>query len=664
MLPLDDDVLTLAGSSGPADAAFASFAAGGDTSHLSAVTRALQKLQDVFGHIPHIRAKGPHARSVVDALVRARRDEAAEAGGGAAVSGSNGVPAAGSTDARTVSVVLPAAPLGGGVRGAVEISAAVILDRSVDAVTPLLTPLTFEALLDEVMCGSSPAHTAVEGTVTQPATRPDGRPLPPFVAGSPPAAAALWNGTGIAYAMGAVDASLVVDDGDGDAAAAAGKAARPAPPPPPPGTRVAVHFNSNDRLFADLRGANVEAAGAVLAARARELAALQESIIGKKATSGGGGKGDAVSVADIRKLVKAIPGLQADKRSLRIAVALMEGVKAAANDPRFVARWQLERAALDEENLREALEVASALAANRAPLLRPLRLACLIAAIEGGGGLRSRALESLRRDLVAAYGFPRVIRALHALDASGLLTTRDGGGLGAGLVGGGSSWSTLRRVFRLTAAEVDPSDPADIHFVTSGYAPLSVRLVQAAIAPTYAAFTTLPGAVDGPAQQPAGDCDVSSWDAAPVSDALRLIPGPAVHLVQRVAGAAAQEVAAAGRRTTVLVVFIGGVAAIEIAALRWLSERSNVDYVTFSSGGIVSGHRLVASMVNPLENGMAGEAGGADDGDGDEARDDKDDDAPEAPPAALPATAAAAAAAGKGQGAAPKTSSSFFGRKS
>lgn len=73
------------------------------------------RLQALFGVIPNLKSKGPSARAVLDMMLRMRREE-----GDASL----------------------AAP---------EIDTLIILDREVDLATPMVTPLTFEALIDEII---------------------------------------------------------------------------------------------------------------------------------------------------------------------------------------------------------------------------------------------------------------------------------------------------------------------------------------------------------------------------------------------------------------------------------------------------------------------------------------------------------------------------------
>lgn len=91
----------------------------GDTGEVLHVARALQRLQQHVGTIPLVRGKGLLAKQLADVLLRLRREKGPQPGAGAA-----------------------ARP---------QIDALVILDRSVDLVTPLCTQLTYEGLCDEIL---------------------------------------------------------------------------------------------------------------------------------------------------------------------------------------------------------------------------------------------------------------------------------------------------------------------------------------------------------------------------------------------------------------------------------------------------------------------------------------------------------------------------------
>ena len=115
LLPLDSDVLSMEW-----DSAFRELYLDGDTSHLYSVARSLMKLQAVYGLIPVVKGKGNQATRVWQLMQRMRRD-------------------------------WPIQPHSQLNTATEPISALLLVDRSIDTITPLLTPSTYEALIDEVL---------------------------------------------------------------------------------------------------------------------------------------------------------------------------------------------------------------------------------------------------------------------------------------------------------------------------------------------------------------------------------------------------------------------------------------------------------------------------------------------------------------------------------
>ncbi len=123
------------------------------------------------------------------------------------------------------------------------------------------------------------------------------------------------------------------------------------------------------------------------------------------------------------------------------------------------------------------------------PLPNVLRLLCLYGVVHGG--IPKRHFDGLRRDLLNTYG-PQHLLTLSALGKAGLFQRREGRR---------SSFPAAKAAFRLLLQEGEAFDgaaPTDIHFAYAGYAPLSVRLVQQAVGPGWAAgeavMFALPGA--------------------------------------------------------------------------------------------------------------------------------------------------------------------------
>ena len=108
LIPLDDDVLSL-----EMDGSFRECYLDGDRTSLFSVAQSIMKLQAMFGIIPQIMGAGPSAKLVADMMLR--------------MAAQNSEP----------NLVTP------------EIDRVILIDRAVDLITPLCTPLTYEGLINE-----------------------------------------------------------------------------------------------------------------------------------------------------------------------------------------------------------------------------------------------------------------------------------------------------------------------------------------------------------------------------------------------------------------------------------------------------------------------------------------------------------------------------------
>eukprot|EP00658_Telonema_sp_P-2_P040794 TRINITY_DN29176_c0_g2_i2.p2 TRINITY_DN29176_c0_g2~~TRINITY_DN29176_c0_g2_i2.p2 ORF type:complete len:210 (-),score=64.74 TRINITY_DN29176_c0_g2_i2:121-750(-) len=89
----------------------------GDHTVLYRIARGIAKLQNLYGTIPSIKGKGEHAKAVADMILKLRREGFADG---------------------EEAVIIP------------EIDQLVLIDRQVDLVSPVCTPLTYEGLIDEL----------------------------------------------------------------------------------------------------------------------------------------------------------------------------------------------------------------------------------------------------------------------------------------------------------------------------------------------------------------------------------------------------------------------------------------------------------------------------------------------------------------------------------
>ena len=115
LIPFDDDIMSLELPACTRDCYLSN-----DTTSISMVAGSLQKLQRMFGTIANVKCKGKLAKVAYDLWSRMEKEE----------------------DSSTSSSARAAEG---------EIDTVLLIDRAVDWVSPLVTPLTYEALVDEIV---------------------------------------------------------------------------------------------------------------------------------------------------------------------------------------------------------------------------------------------------------------------------------------------------------------------------------------------------------------------------------------------------------------------------------------------------------------------------------------------------------------------------------
>ena len=465
VFPLESDLLSLEYP----DAIKECDVEGTPSSLITAVARSLLKIQDVVGTIPRLQALGPLGEVVVQKMMTMRLEEHL---------------------AGQATMEVPSE----------NVAAMMVIDRKVDMLTPMLTPLTYEGLLDDVFgidCGFLNVNVQV---INPDDTEPE---------------------------------------------------------------QVALGVHGSDSLYMEVRDQHVEKFGSFLQNQAKALQQSHANFTNKEKKK---------DLEEIHQFVKQIPVFTKNLRSLTNHIHLAELVKANTEDSSFRERWQTERSMVEGELCYETLED---LIAMQYPPLRILQLLALQSLT--GGGIKSAKYDSLRRDVVQTYGYEYLF-VLNNLEKAGLVRRRD-------WMDSATGFNAIRKAMILINAEVDPVEPDDVSYVSSGYAPLSVRLLQTAIKGWQGKdefLKELPGRlVDVTQQSPPQD----------FATALKNKPKQSL-------GALAESKKGA-KKPTLLMVYVGGVTYMEIAALRFLSKRASFPYhIVVVTTKVVNGTTLLQSMTS------------------------------------------------------------------
>lgn len=257
------------------------------------------------------------------------------------------------------------------------------------------------------------------------------------------------------------------------------------------------------------------------------------------------------------------------------------------------------------------------LIAQGASMQLVLRLLCLASIITGG--IKTKTLETLKREILQSYGYEYlpVILALSS-PPLGLLLPNPLPPSAAELASTKIPYSNLRKALRLVNEDPDDfDDPADISYTYSGYAPMSVRLVQC-VAQKGAVLKV--GEGGDAARKGKGAATGGKARAHPIvgwkgfEDVLESIPGETIDISQ--AGPAGTEVSiaqtvansllSAEKTTTTVVFFLGGCTYTEIAALRWVGRQNKGRRILIATTGIVSGASIMDNLAGAVAPGASG----------------------------------------------------------
>ncbi|XP_025688257.1 vacuolar protein-sorting-associated protein 33 homolog isoform X1 [Arachis hypogaea] len=325
------------------------------------------------------------------------------------------------------------------------------------------------------------------------------------------------------------------------------------------GKKTKVPLNSTDKLFKEIRDLNFEVVVQILRQKATSM---KQDYTEMTTTS--------QSVSELKDFVKKLNSLPEITRHINLA----QHLTTFTSKPSFLGQLDMEHTIVESQSYDICFDYIEELIHKQEPLTTVLRLLILFSVTNSG--LPKKHFDYLRRELLHSYGFEH-ITTLNNLEKAGLFKKQESR----------SNWLTIKRALQLVVEDTDTANPNDISYVFSGYAPLSIRLIQHAIR--------------------------SGW--RPVEEILKLLPGPHLETKRGAfsnspsfdslsgvsTGIAKYFRVPDGRRALVLVVFVGGVTFAEISALRFLCSQEGMAYdLIIATTKIVNGQTLVETFMEKL----------------------------------------------------------------
>ena len=476
--PIEKDVLSL-----ELDDSFKDLYLSKDVTPNFLMAKALMEVQQNHGLFPRIIGKGDNAKRVADLLGRMRQELLA----GEDASETNRPGLTPSTTNESL----------------------IIIDREVDFVTPLLTQLTYEGLIDEVF--------EIQNNQTK------------------------------------VDTTIVGAPAQSSAATSQSR-------------KRTIQLDSSDKLYDQLRDANFAIVGGLLNKVARRLQQVQSEYETKHKSK---------TIAELKDFVGQLPGIQQEHQSARIHTGLAEEIIKHTRTDQFKGLLEVQQNLAAGHEPSQQVDKIEELVARDAPLRETLRLLCIYSCISGG--IKPRDYDQFRRLILQGYGHQHLL-TLNNVEKLQLFLPRTSPLAGmipmagnAGPSGNKTNYTYLRKQLRLVVDEVQEEDPNDVSYVYSGYAPLSIRLVQCILQKQYLLGVTRSGGMGG---ANTGSANTHGWHG--FDDAVKHVRGQTFYELQTGEDKAVKAralLSGNGKEQTVFVVFVGGITFTEIAALRFIAKQ-------------------------------------------------------------------------------------------
>lgn len=380
-----------------------------------------------------------------------------------------------------------------------EIDQVILIDRSVDFVTPLATQLTYEGLVDEIF-------SVVNGT---------GDLL------------LLEKSFYFIFTKGFIDVEpAIVGDSKNEAKS------------------KKIAMNANDAIYRQLRDLNFSSVPQFLSKKTKEISYYYEQ---RKEIAN-------LTPSALQEFVKQFKEARQSEASVTVHSGLTEAIlsKTDSNFYNTISTEQdlLAGEASGSDFIEECID-------KQEPIIKVLRLLCMQSLTSGG--LKAKEFDFFRKEILQTYGY-QYLPTLTRLEKLGLLKVGTSGFTGA--ISG--SWSTLKRSLNLIVNAVE-KNMSDFAYVYSVYAPLSVRLLQAAF-------------------------KQNGWKSK--EDVFKLLNCPVTEESQ------SAPVQKSSDQKVTLVYFVGGVTFAEISAIKWLSDQDGYGHFVIGTTKLINGNTFIKSFMD------------------------------------------------------------------
>ena len=218
-----------------------------------------------------------------------------------------------------------------------------------------------------------------------------------------------------------------------------------------------IDLSENDKFYTNIKNYNFSKIRTFLPSRLTEHSKILEE-----------GKKKMDDMKKIQENLEKVKRIKEERSSLTTHINLADYIAQKQKGPLFKNYLIMEQSILAGDINNDVYEFIDNEMTKQNEEYNILKILCLISNLKNG--IKSKLYEQIKRDFIQIYGFQELF-LLNNLEKINALKIQEGS----------NYYNDIEKKLKLINEDVDLNEPNDISYAYSGYAPISIRLIEKAV---------------------------------------------------------------------------------------------------------------------------------------------------------------------------------------
>ena len=214
-----------------------------------------------------------------------------------------------------------------------------------------------------------------------------------------------------------------------------------------------IDLSENDKFYTNIKNYNFSKIRTFLPSRLTEHSKILE---------------EGNDMKKIQENLEKVKRIKEERSSLTTHINLADYIAQKQKDPLFKNYLIMEQSILAGDINNDVYEFIDNEMTKQNEEYNILKILCLISNLKNG--IKSKLYEQIKRDFIQIYGFQELF-LLNNLEKINALKIQEGS----------NYYNDIEKKLKLINEDVDLNEPNDISYAYSGYAPISIRLIEKAV---------------------------------------------------------------------------------------------------------------------------------------------------------------------------------------